>query len=213
MPELIRIDPGDPDLSALSRIARILKSGEVIAYPTETFYGLGADAYNPAAVDRIFDIKGRDQKNPIPLIIGSMEMLAGLVLDVPQNAARLIEKFWPGPLTLVFAAAASVNPALTGGTGKIGIRLSGNPVARRLSELIAGPLTATSANLSGAAECVSAAEVVRGLGERIGTVVDGGDAPGGKGSTVIDITVEPPRIFRHGAVPAEAIECTLERIA
>lgn len=213
MPELVRIDPRNPGLSALSRIAGILKSGEVIAYPTETFYGLGADASNPAAVDRIFDIKGRDQKNPIPLIIGNMEMLAGLVLDVPGNAAKLIEKFWPGPLTLVFAAAASVNPALTGGTGKIGIRLSGSPVARKLSEVIAGPLTATSANLSGAAECVSAAEVVRGLNDRISTVVDGGETPGGKGSTVIDITVEPPRIFRHGAVPAEAIGCTLGRTA
>lgn len=211
MPELIRIDPLDPDQSALSRIAGILKSGDVIAYPTETFYGLGADASNPAAVDRIFDIKGRDQKNPIPLIIGSIEMLKRLVVEVPRNATKLIGKFWPGPLTIVFNAAASVNPALTGGTGKIGIRLSGNHLARKLSEGIAGPLTATSANLSGAGECVSAAEVVRALNGRINTVVDGGNTPGGKGSTVIDITVEPPRVFRHGAVPVEAIECTLGR--
>lgn len=213
MPELIRVDPLSPEPSRLCRIIEILKSGEVIAYPTETFYGLGADAFNPAAVDRIFDIKGRDQKNPIPLIIGRIEMLQGLVADIPGNAMSLIEKFWPGPLTLVFSATASINPALTGGTGKIGIRLSSHPLARRLSEEISGPLTATSANLSGAAECISAAEAARGLNDRISTVVDGGETPGGKGSTVIDITVSPPKIYRHGAVPAEAIECTLGRIA
>jgi len=211
MPELIRIDPLAPSPSAFGRIIDILKSGEVIAYPTETFYGLGADAGNPAAVDKIFAIKGRDQRNPIPLIIGNLEMLQGLVLEIPPNARKLIEKFWPGPLTLVFSAAPLVNPALTGGSGKIGIRLSGNPLARKLSEGIAGPLTATSANLSGAGECVSAAQVVLGLNDRISTVVDGGETPGGKGSTVIDITVDPPKIFREGAVSAAAIEDTLGR--
>jgi len=211
MPELIRIDPLSPETSVLARIIDILKSGDVIAYPTETFYGLGADAFNPAGVDRIFDIKGRDQRNPIPLIIGKIEMLGKLVVEIPGNATRLIEKFWPGPLTLVFSAADSINPALTGGTGKIGVRLSSHPLARKLSEGISGPLTATSANLSGAGECVSAGEVIRGLNERISMVVDGGETPGGKGSTVIDITVDPPKIFRHGAVSAEAIEGTLER--
>lgn len=211
MPELIRIDPFSPSPSVVGRIIDILKHGKVIAYPTETFYGLGADACNPAAVDRIFDIKGRDQKNPIPLIIGNLEMLQGLVLEIPPNARKLIEKFWPGPLTLVFSAAPLVNRALTGGSGKIGIRLSSNPLARKLSEGISGPLTATSANLSGAGECVSAAQVVLGLNDRISTVVDGGETPGGKGSTVIDITVDPPKIFREGVVSATAIEDTLGR--
>jgi len=211
MPELIRIDPLSPDQAALDRVIEILKSGQVVAYSTETFYGLGADAGNAAAVDRIFDIKGRDQSNPIPLIIGCIDMMNKLVLNIPENAARLIEKFWPGPLTLVFIATTAVNPVLTGGTGKIGIRLSSHPLARRLSEGISGPLTATSANLSGAGECVTAHDVIGALNERIGFVVDGGETPGGKGSTVIDITLDQPKILRHGAVPAEAIECTLGR--
>jgi L-threonylcarbamoyladenylate synthase len=213
MPELIRIDAISPAPAALGRIIDILKSGDVIAYPTETFYGLGADAFNPAAVDRIFDVKGRDQKNPIPLIIGRIDFLEKLVIEIPGSAASLVGKFWPGPLTLVFRAAPSVNPALTGGSGKIGIRLSSHPLARILSEGISGPLTATSANLSGAGECVSAAEVVLGLDDRISTVVDGGNTPGGKGSTVLDITADPPKILRHGAVPAEAILDTLGRTA
>lgn len=213
MPELVWIDPLAPGPAALSTVIEILRAGGVIAYPTETFYGLGADAHNPDAVERIFDIKGRDQRNPIPLIIGNIDMLRGLVRDIPGNAAKLIKKFWPGPLTLVFSASGSINPALTGGTGKIGIRLSGNYIARKLSEGIAGPITATSANLSGAPECTSAAQVVRGLDDRVKTVVDGGETPGGKGSTVIDITVDPPKIFRPGAVPTEAIQLTLGRTA
>jgi len=205
-PEVIRIDPRAPNTSVLARIIEILKSGDVIAYPTETFYGLGADARNPAAVDRIFDIKGRDLRNPIPLIIGKIDMLEELVAGIPANAVKLIKKFWPGPLTIIFGASSLINPALTGGTDKIGIRLSSHPLARRLSEGISGPITATSANLSGAAECVSAAQVAMDLSGRITTVIDAGETPGGKGSTVIDITASPPRIFRHGAVPVQAIE-------
>lgn len=213
MPELIRVDPLAPAPDALGRIIDRLRNGEVIAYPTETFYGLGADAGNPAAVDRIFDIKGRDQKNPIPLIIGRIGMLDKLVAEIPADAARLMEEFWPGPLTLVFSAASSINPALTGGSGKIGIRLSSHPLARIMSEGISGPLTATSANLSGAAECVSASEVVLGLNDRISTVVDGGETPGGLGSTVIDMTASPARVFRRGAVPVQAIEGILGKTA
>lgn len=213
MPELIRIDSHSPLPAALGRIIDILKRGGVIAYPTETFYGLGADAFNPAAVEKIFEIKGRAQRNPIPLIIGQVDMLEMLVAEIPANALRLIEKFWPGPLTLVFNASQRINPSLTGGTDKIGIRLSSHPLARKLSEGIYGPLTATSANLSGAGESTSASEVALGLNDRISCVVDGGETPGGKGSTVIDITVDPPVFFRHGAISAETIKDTLGRTA
>lgn len=213
MPELIRIGPGAPSSATLSRAAEILRSGGILAYPTETFYGLGAAASSPAAVEKIFEIKGRHQQNPIPLIIGDTSMLACLVEDIPEKARLLMEKFWPGPLTLVFRASATVNPALTGGTGKIGIRLSSHPLARALSREIAGAITATSANLTGASECVSAQEVISSLEDRVQAVVDGGPTPGGKGSTVIDISSSPPRIFRYGTVPAEAIERILGRIS
>lgn len=213
MPEIIRIDPLEPDPAALSRAVDLLRKGGVAAYPTETFYGIGADAGNASAIDRIFDIKGRERLNPIPLIIGDRSLLRAIVQDVPATAAGLIETFWPGPLTLVFRAAPSLNQALTGGTGKIGVRLSSHPLARLLSNGISGAITATSANLSGEAECVSAEEVTASLGERIQTVIDGGRAPGGKGSTVIDVTSSPPRIYRVGAVPVEAIEYVIGKTA
>lgn len=206
MPEIIRIDPLEPDPSVLSRAIEFLRNGGVAAYPTETFYGIGADAGNSSAIDKIFDIKGRERLNPIPLIIGDQSLLGAVVEDVPSVAASLIATFWPGPLTLVFRAAPSLNQALTGGTGKIGVRLSSHPLARLISNGISGAITATSANLSGAAECVSAEEVIASLGERIQTVIDGGKTPGGKGSTVIDVTSSPPRIYRRGAVAVEAIE-------
>lgn len=211
MPEIIRIDPLEPDPSALSRAVDLLRNGGVAAYPTETFYGIGADAGNASAIDRIFDIKGRERLNPIPLIIGDQSLLGAVVEDVPAAAASLIATFWPGPLTLVFRAVPSLNQALTGGTGKIGVRLSSHPLARLLSNGISGAITATSANLSGEAECVSAEEVTASLGERIQTVIDGGRAPGGKGSTVIDVTSSPPRIYRRGAVAVEAIERVIGR--
>jgi L-threonylcarbamoyladenylate synthase len=213
MPEIIRIDPLEPGPSALARAIEFLRTGGVAAYPTETFYGIGADAGNASAIDKIFDIKGRERLNPIPLIIGDQNLLEAIVEDVPAAAAGLIETFWPGPLTIVFRASPSLNQALTGGTGKIGVRLSSHPLARLLSNGIAGAITATSANLSGAAECVSAEEVIGSLGERIKTVIDGGKTPGGKGSTVIDVTASPPRIYRRGAVAVEAIERVIGKTA
>lgn len=213
MPEIIRIDPLEPGPSALAHAIEFLRTGGVAAYPTETFYGIGADAGNASAIDKIFDIKGRERLNPIPLIIGDQNLLEAIVEDVPAAAASLIETFWPGPLTIVFRASPSLNQALTGGTGKIGVRLSSHPLARLLSNGIAGAITATSANLSGAAECVSAEEVIGSLGERIKTVIDGGKTPGGKGSTVIDVTASPPRIYRRGAVAVEAIERVIGKTA
>mgnify|MGYP000848964141 CR=1 FL=1 len=121
----------------MARALALLKHGGVIAYPTETLYGLGADALNEAAVRKIFAIKGRGFRNPLPVIIGAPEDLAPLVADVPETAARLMQIFWPGPLTLVFRSAPRVPTLLTAGTGKIGVRLSSHPVARELARRLA----------------------------------------------------------------------------
>ena len=174
----------------------------MIAFPTETFYGLGADAGNERAVKQIFGIKGRDFRNPIPLIIGKKEDLSGLVEDIPALAETLMTRFWPGPLTLVFEASGRVNPGLTAGTGKIGIRISSHPVATALAEALGGPITATSANLSGKKECSSAGDVLDQIGGRLDGVIDGGLTAGGQGSTILDVTCDPPRILRHGAISA-----------
>ncbi len=196
----LKIDPRKPDEEALSEAVRILREGGIVAFPTETFYGLGVDARQEAAVEKIFHIKGRNFRNPISVIVDSEREVIPLVASVPEAARILMQKFWPGPLTLVFSAASSVSSHLTGGSGKIGIRVSSHTVARLLAKRIAGPLTATSANLSGGQECTTAAEVIHLFGDRLDAVIDGGPTPGGIGSTILDITVHPPLVLRAGVV-------------
>jgi L-threonylcarbamoyladenylate synthase len=203
---LIPIDPLNPAEKDLAEALTVLKSGGVIAFPTETFYGLGADAENEKAVEKVYVIKGRTFTKPLPLIIGDPSHLDRYVKRIPETARILIADFWPGALTLVFEASAFVLPRLTGGTGKIGIRLSSHPIASRLSEMLSRPVTATSANLSGEKECSSIDDMGTPLKERVDAVVDGGQTPGGLGSTIIDVTTDPPALLREGAIPSSFIE-------
>ncbi len=200
MPQVLKIDPQKPEPDLIGHAIRILKTGGIIAFPTETFYGLAADATNPEAVERIFRIKGRQFNNPVALIIGSEEHLDNLVEEIPDYGRLLIRAFWPGPLTLLFKSSAQIIPRLTAHSGKIGIRISSHPVAAALAIHLGGPITATSANLSGAPECCAAAEVLASLGDRVDLVIDGGATPGGKGSTLLDITADPPLCLREGTI-------------
>lgn len=204
-PEIIKIDSDHPDQALIARAATILKEGGIIAYPTETFYGLGAHAGNSVSVERIFAIKGRAFSSPIALIMDKGENLAELVQEAPPVADKLMEAFWPGALTLVFHASARIIPRLTAGTGKIGIRVSSHPIAAAIAKTLAFPITATSANISGAGECSTAREVMDCLGEKIDALIDGGRTRGGAGSTVLDMTTDPPAMLREGAVPAHLI--------
>jgi L-threonylcarbamoyladenylate synthase len=206
MPTIIKIDPDHPEPDKIEEAVAILKSGGVIAFPTETFYGLGADARDEAAIDKIFGIKGRDFSNPILVVIGDRGHLDAFAADIPAEARKLMDRFWPGPLTIIFNAARVVSPKLTAGTGKIGIRLSSHPVARELSKRLGGPLTATSANHSGAPECSSAAEVISQLEGKLDGVVDGGSTTGGKGSTIVDMSSCPPKVLREGMIPFSLIQ-------
>jgi len=207
---VIKIDPSHPDLVLIERAAEILREGRVMAFPTETFYGLGADAKNETAVKKIFRIKGREFNNPIPIIIGTREELGGLVEEIPEAAQRLISVFWPGPLTLVFRASKAVSPRLTANTGLIGIRISSHPIARMLAQALGAPLTATSAHLSGETECTTARQVVHSIGPFIDGIIDGDKTPGHKGSTVINIAVSPPQILRIGVISENEIKEALE---
>ena len=202
---LLKIDPGKPDAEKLAEAVRVLCEGGVVAFPTETFYGLGADARNETAVEKIFRIKGRNFRNPLSVIVANDRDVIPLVKEIPAAAKILMQTFWPGPLTLVFRASSSVLPRLTANTGKIGIRVSSHPLARLLAGGLGGPLTATSANLSGGPECSSADAVIRALGELPGSVIDGGETPGGAGSTILDVTIFPPRILREGAISGDFI--------
>ena len=206
MPEILKIDDKNSEETILTRAAEILAGGGVIAYPTETFYGLGADATNEKAIEKIFAVKGRNFKNPISLIIGQADDIYPLVQDVPETAKKLMTAFWPGALTIIFSAADKISPLLTAGSGKIGLRVSSHPGAQGIVQKLKRPLTATSANLSGAPECTRASEVAEQIGDKIDAIIDLGNTPGTKGSTIIDVTCTPPVILREGAISRKIIE-------
>lgn len=206
MTRLLKIDPLNPEPEKIAAAVYVLKEGGVIAYPTETFYGLGADARNTAAIEKIFAIKGRAFHNPVSVIVANEDDLLPLVRDIPTEARLLMKRFWPGPLTIVFGAAPAVSDRLTAKTGKIGIRISSHPVASLLAGGLGAPLTATSANLSGEPESSDASAVREALGDLPDLMIDGGKTPGAPGSTIIDVTVRPFRILREGAIPGSLLQ-------
>jgi L-threonylcarbamoyladenylate synthase len=206
MPEILKVSADNSEESVLSSAAAIVARGGVIAYPTETFYGLGTDATNEQAVKKIYKIKGRNFINPISIIIGRTENLYPLVQNVSSAAQKLIQAFWPGALTIIFKASDGVLPVLTAGTGKIGVRVSASYAAQVIAQKLEHPLTATSANLSGKPECSRASEVAKQIGNKIDAIVDFGPTIGDKVSTIIDITCDPPEILREGTITRQSIE-------
>ena len=190
--------------AVFARCREVVRARGVIAYPTDTFYGLGADPRDPEAVKRIFAIKGREAGQPILLLLRDRSEVAAWASVVTPSAERLMERFWPGPLTLVFPAAPHVLPELTGGGGTIGLRVPGNELTRELLRNLGTALTGTSANRSGGRDPRTVKEVMREVGDRVDLVLDGGATTGDRPSTVVDVTVEPPRIIRQGAIDIAA---------
>ena len=199
----------DRNADVFSQAVEALRRGEVIVFPTETFYGLGADALNPAAVDKILLLKGRNPDNPIPLIIADRAMLEEVVREFPPAAQRLADRFWPGPLTLVLPAKARLPAPLLNRDGGVGVRVSSHPLARRLSRELGRPITATSANLSGRPPARSIAEALTYFSEKLTVYLDGGALQGRKGSTVIEVREGKLRTVREGEIGAAEIEACL----
>lgn len=194
------MDPRQPALGDLAAAARVLWEGGLVAFPTETFYGLGANALDPEAVARVFRAKGRPADKPLLVLVDSLAMATEVAAEIPRRARELIARYWPGPLTLILPARPGVPAALTAGTGTVGVRVPGHPLALALVRAAALPITAPSANPHGGRSPRTAAEVVAAIGARVDLVLDGGPTPGGLPSTVLDVTVAPPRIVRAGAV-------------
>jgi L-threonylcarbamoyladenylate synthase len=192
------------DPAAIRTAVRTLASGGVIVYPTETLYGLGADACSEAAVQRVVELKGREAGKPIALLISGTEMLEAVVEDVSAVAADLMRRFWPGPLTIVLRARRSVSRRLTGGGDGIGVRVSSHPVATALVRALGRPLTAPSANPAGLRPPTHLDEARAYFGDRVDCYVDGGVLPGEPASTVVDAR-HGLRVIRDGAVPAHLI--------
>jgi L-threonylcarbamoyladenylate synthase len=186
--------------------AKVILSGGVVAVPTESFYGLAVHALNEKAIERLFAVKRRREDNPLLILISSGETLDSYAMNVSKRARKLVESFWPGGLTLVFFAAPILPPSLTAGTSKIGVRLSGHPVPRALAKAVGAPITGTSANRSGQPSCSTAEEVMEAVGEDIDLILDGGRTPGEEGSTVLDVTLDPPVVVREGIVSREELK-------
>jgi L-threonylcarbamoyladenylate synthase len=202
--EIIAIDPASPE-QAFSRCREVLSAGGVIAYPTDTFYGLGADPRNKPAVMRLFTVKGRQEDQPILLLIADPSAVYQWAAEIPPRADVLMKRFWPGPLTLVFRARMDVLPELTAGSGTIGLRVPGNALTRSLLRFLGHPLTGTSANRSGCPNPSSARETAEAMGDLVDVILDGGETIGGKPSTIADVSSGVPRIVREGAIAARDI--------
>ena len=202
--EIITIDPIHPE-KAFARCREIVSSGGAIAYPTDTFYGLGVDPSNPAAVRRLFEIKKRQPDQPLLLLLADPGDVREWAEEIPPQAEDLMKRCWPGPLTLVFRAKARLSAELTAGTGTIGLRVPGNEQTRALLRFLGHGLTGTSANISGRPSPVTAQDTACAVDDQVDLILDGGRTAGGMPSTVVAVTSGRPRVLREGAIPASVI--------
>lgn len=192
-------------MADLNRAVAILTGGGVVAFPTETYYGLAVDPLNPLALNHLFVLKQRDICKPILTLVDDRESLLSLVQAIPGPYEALMQEFWPGPLTLIFQARLNLPSLLTAGTSTVGVRQSSHPFARQLLRAFGRPVTATSANISGRTAAVDAYEVRSQFGSRIDMVFDGGRTPGLGGSTIIGLDGNRLKHIRAGAIPFEEI--------
>ena len=199
-------DSGD---ASLVEAVAVLSSGGVVAYPTETYYGLAVDPRDPMAIGGLFAAKGRDKSHAIPLIAASLEQLCEVAGDPSERVRELAGRFWPGPLTLVIPAWPGLASDVHGGTGTVAVRVSSHPLARGLAHAFGYPITSTSANPSGALPLADADAVEAALGASVTLLIDGGRTAGGEPSTVVDLTCAEPRLVRAGAIPWDAVVASL----
>ena len=204
--EVLRINSKKPDDGIIERASSLIRSGEIVAFPTETVYGLGANALDPLAISKIYQIKGRPSDNPLIVHIGDLNMLSGLVSTISPREMRMIKKFWPGPITLIFKKSKSVPKITTGGLGTVAVRMPRNKIALALIKRSGLPIAAPSANLSGKPSPTNASHVKEDLNGKVKLILDGGRTEIGIESTVIDMTPRIPVILRPGGISKERIE-------
>ena len=209
MTRCVKVDPQCPASGVLDDAASILRRGGIVAYLTDTVYGLAVNARLPQAIAGLYALKGRSSDKAIPLIIGAPEQLSDVAVAWPRRAEALMAAFWPGPLTLLLSPHPNLPATLLGNTGRIGVRWPDSPLSQGLALRVGSAITASSANRSGAAAALSAAEVEVQLAPDVDLILDAGSANEPQVSTILDITVEPPRMIRAGKIPQEAIESVL----
>jgi L-threonylcarbamoyladenylate synthase len=208
--ELLRVDAQTPEAELLRYAAGFITRGSVIGVPTDTFYGLAADPFNLAAVEEIYRVKGRPEARALPILVNSIEQAMMLARGTPPKFLRLAQAFWPGALTLVVNAAHRIPLKVTAGTGRIALRWPKSEIVRLLIDEFDGPVTGTSANISGFPSCASAAQVMKQLGSRLPLVLDAGETGATLASTIIELQGDTWKIGREGAIAVAEIEKALK---
>jgi L-threonylcarbamoyladenylate synthase len=206
-----RVMPAD-DAETIRRARRWLRSGQVVAFPTDTVYGVGAHAFQPEAVAALYAAKNRPTTKAIPILVAQIEDMARVARVVPVVAWELVERFWPGGLTLVLPRAEKVPSIVTAGGDTVAIRCPDHPIPLALMNAVGAPLAVTSANLSGQPSPATSRQVVMQLAGRVPLIIDGGECPGGVPSTVVDLSLSPPRLLRAGAISADNLRDLLPNL-
>ncbi|NDJ53755.1 MAG: threonylcarbamoyl-AMP synthase [Chloroflexi bacterium] len=209
---VLRVDPGEPDRRLIALAAQALRSGQLVAFPTETVYGLGANALDPEAIERIFEVKGRPATNPVIVHLAQAKQLGQVAVGFDASVQALVSRFWPGPLTLVLPKQPQLPSNLTAGLDTIAVRVPEHRVAQALIHAAGVPIGAPSANRSTRPSATKAEHVLDDLAGRIEYVIDGGPAILGLESTVIDMTTPKPRLLRPGALPLERLRSVLPQL-
>jgi tRNA threonylcarbamoyl adenosine modification protein (Sua5/YciO/YrdC/YwlC family) len=210
---MLRVHPDEPQPERIDYIVSCLRKGDVVALPTDTFYGLAVDPVNLQAVEQIYQIKNRPKNKPLSLLIASLAQAYELARDTDAMLDKLAERFWPGPLTIIVHAGYKLPLRVTANTGNVALRVPAAAIARAVVERFGLPITATSANLQGASECSSAESVRDQLGDRIPLIIDGGSTGQAQPTTIVDLTLGEERwkILREGAIPTHEIVAALQR--
>lgn len=210
--KIIKIEEHNIDMQAIQEAGEIIKNGGLVAFPTETVYGLGGDALNGASCAKIYEAKGRPSDNPLIIHITDMNALAVIVKEIPEAARKLAKAYWPGPLTMIFRKSKAVPLATTGGLETVAVRMPSHQTARALIEAAGGYVAAPSANRSGRPSPTLARYVIEDLDGYVDMIIDGGEANIGLESTIIDLTADYPMILRPGYITEEMLRQTVGRI-
>jgi L-threonylcarbamoyladenylate synthase len=203
--ELLRISTETPDPVAIRYAAEFIRRGELVAVPTDTFYGIAADPFNLAAVDQIYRVKGRPETRALPILVKSVAQAIVLARDVPYTFHKLAETFWPGPLTILVEASSGVPLKVTANTGNVAIRWPKSAIVNALIDILQGPITGTSGHISGQPACASALDLVEQLGDRLPLIIDAGNTPGNLASTIVKLDGDDWMVMREGVISEQAI--------
>ena len=207
--ELVKVSAETPDRTTIRYAAELIKRGQVIGVPTDTFYGLAADPFNLAAVEEIYRVKGRPENRALPILVNSIKQAAMLARDLTPNFYILAQRFWPGALTIVVDAAHALPLKVTANKGRVALRWPNSAVACAIIEQLEGPITGTSANLSGSPSCSNARELAKQLGERLPLILDSGDTGASSSSTIITLDGEGWKIVREGRISEDEVKKAL----